>query len=64
MRDWIGPVAEEELASASAWLKSGCQGQVYRTARFVYQAGILTVHLKKARDIQIIDVSRALQYTK
>lgn len=58
MKDWIAPAAEQELSNAYETLKSEyIAGQTLQRYPYDCSPHALTVHLTKARRVQLIDVS-------
>lgn len=59
MQDWIAPTALEELEAAYDCLKADYQpGQSFKNGQIRSSSkGIVTVHLKIGRHIQILDVT-------
>lgn len=64
MRDWIAPVALEELSAAYDCFKADYKpGQTLAKGKFGCSPGSVTVRLRKARNIQIVEVSfLAIEY--
>jgi hypothetical protein len=61
MRDWIGPLVESELNSALASFEGKyVPGQKVEDGHKICGPDTVTVHVKKGREVQIIEVSSHL----